>query len=107
MPGAMRALRYTQAAEFACAAIGMGYIQRLSQRTTASTPPPRRSHHPPVRVLTHIRMLDDCFGEFLVRVSCACRASRHIEPEGLARLVGWLTTLEALAARLRCSRGAN
>jgi hypothetical protein len=24
-----------------------------------------------------------------VRVSCPCGASRHIEPEALARLVGW------------------
>jgi hypothetical protein len=33
-----------------------------------------------------------------------CGASREIEPESLARLVGWSTTLEALAPRLRCSR---
>jgi hypothetical protein len=56
-----------------------------------------------VRVLTHIKKLDDCFGMFLVRVSCPCRASREIEPEALARLVGWSMTLEALAPRLRCS----
>src|SRR4030088_3196655 len=49
-----------------------------------------------MRVLTHIRKLDDCFGQFLVRVSCACGASRHIEPEALARLVG-STTLKAVA----------
>jgi hypothetical protein len=57
-----------------------------------------------VRVLTHIKKLDDCFGQFLVRVSCPCGASRHIEPEALARLVGWSATLEALAPRLRCSQ---
>jgi hypothetical protein len=57
-----------------------------------------------VRVLTHIKKLDDCFGMFLLRVSCACGASREIEPEALARLVGWSTTLEALAPRLRCSQ---
>jgi hypothetical protein len=51
-----------------------------------------------VRVLAHIKKLDDCFGQFLVRVSCACGASRHIEPEALARLVGWSTTLKALCA---------
>jgi hypothetical protein len=50
-----------------------------------------------VRVLAHIKKLDDCFGQFLVRVSCVCGASRHIEPEALARLVGWSTTLKALA----------
>jgi hypothetical protein len=57
-----------------------------------------------VRVLTHIKKLDDCFGQFLVRVSCPCGASRHIEPEALARLVGWKVTLAALAPRLRCSQ---
>lgn len=55
-------------------------------------------------MLTHIKKLDDCFGMFLLRVSCACGASREIEPEALARLVGWSTTLEALAPRLRCSQ---
>jgi len=51
-----------------------------------------------VRVLAHIKKLDDCFGQFLVRVSCACDASRHIEPEALARLVGCSMTLKALGA---------
>ena len=46
-------------------------------------------HHSRVRVLAHIKKLDDCFGQFLVRVSCVCGASRDIEPEALARLVGW------------------
>ena len=55
-------------------------------------------------VLTHIKKLDDCFEQFLVRVSCPCGASRHIEPEALARLVGWSMTLKALAPRLRCSQ---
>jgi hypothetical protein len=57
-----------------------------------------------VRVLTRIKKLDDCFGQSLVRVSCPSGASRHIEPEALARLVGWSTTLKALAPRLRCSQ---
>jgi hypothetical protein len=58
-----------------------------------------------VRVLPHIKKLDDdCFGQFLVRVSCQCGTSRHIEPEALARLVGWSTTLEDLAPWLRCSQ---
>jgi len=56
-----------------------------------------------VPVLNHIKKLDDCFGQFLVRVGCACGASRHIEPEVLARLVGWSTTLKARAPRQRCS----
>jgi len=33
-------------------------------------------HHSPVRVLTHIKKLDDCFGQFLVRVVCECGACR-------------------------------
>jgi len=37
-------------------------------------------------VLAHIKKLDDCFGMFLVRVSCPCGASREIEPEALAHL---------------------
>jgi hypothetical protein len=37
-----------------------------------------------VRVLTHIKRLDDCFGQFLVRVICDCGAVREIEPEALA-----------------------
>jgi hypothetical protein len=28
-----------------------------------------------VRVLTHIKQLDDCFGDFLVRVVCECGAA--------------------------------
>jgi hypothetical protein len=63
----------------------------------------QRPYHSRVRVLNHIKKLDDCFGQFLVRVSYACCASRHIEPEALARLVGWSTTLTALAPRLRCA----
>jgi hypothetical protein len=38
---------------------------------------------------SHIKKLDDCFGQFLVRASCPCGAVREIEPEALARLVGW------------------
>jgi hypothetical protein len=52
----------------------------------------------------HVKKLNDCFGQFLVRVSCPCGASRHIEPEALARLVGWSITLEDLAQRMRCSQ---
>jgi hypothetical protein len=37
-----------------------------------------------LRVLTHIKKLDDCFGQFLVRVSCMCGASRHVELVALA-----------------------
>jgi hypothetical protein len=53
----------------------------------------------PMRVLTHIKKLDDCFGQFLVRVICDGGASREIEPEALARLVGWSVPLKELALR--------
>ena len=56
-----------------------------------------------MRVLTHIRKLDDCFGQFLVRVICDCGAVREIEPEALTRLVGWKMILKDLALRMRCS----
>jgi len=60
--------------------------------------------HAPVRVLPHIKRLDDALGDFLVRVTCPCGTSRHIEPEALARLVGKKVTLAALATRMRCSQ---
>jgi hypothetical protein len=60
--------------------------------------------HARVRVLTHINRLDDCFGQFLVRVVCDCGSCREIEPEALARLVGWKVTLRDLALWMRCSR---
>ena len=62
-----------------------------------------RQHHTPVRLLPHIKKLDDCFGQFLVRVICDCGACREIETEALARLVGWTVTLKELAVRMRCS----
>jgi hypothetical protein len=57
-------------------------------------------------VLPHIKRLDDALGDFLVRVSCLCGASRHIEPEALARarIAGRSVTLAKLATRMRCSR---
>jgi len=91
----MRRQRYTQD--------GLRYTGPL-RRGTAWTPAASPSHHSPVRVLAHIKKLDDCFGDFLVRVTCRCGAVREIKPEALARLVGWSTTLEALAPRLRCSQ---
>jgi hypothetical protein len=50
-----------------------------------------------LRVLAHIKKLDDCFGDFLVRVTCKCGAVREITPGALARLVGWSATLEEVA----------
>jgi hypothetical protein len=55
--------------------------------------------HAPVRVLPHIKRLDECFGDFLVRVTCPCGSSRHIEPEALARIAGRSVTLAARLER--------
>ena len=57
-----------------------------------------------MRVLPHITKLDDALGDFMVRVTCPCGASRHIEPEALARLVGRKLTLAELATGMRCSQ---
>jgi hypothetical protein len=57
-----------------------------------------------VRVLPHIKRLDECLGDFLVRVTCPCGVSRHIEPEALARLVGRKAALASLSTRMRCSQ---
>ena len=57
-----------------------------------------------MRVLPHIKRLDDCFGDFLVHVVCECGACREIQPQAFARLVGWKMTLRELALRMRCSR---
>jgi len=43
-----------------------------------------RLAHSRVRILTHIKKLDDSFGQFLVRVSCVCGATRHVQPVALA-----------------------
>jgi len=61
-------------------------------------------HHVCVRVLTHIKRLDDCFGDFLVRVVCKCGACREIQPQSFRDCVGWKTTLKELALRMRCPR---
>jgi hypothetical protein len=60
--------------------------------------------HAPVRILPHIKRLDDCFADFLVRVSCPCGASRHIEPQAGAQIVGRSVTLAKLSTRMRCSQ---
>ena len=41
---------------------------------------------------------------FLVRVTCPCGASGHIEPEALPRITGRSVTFAALATRMRCSQ---
>src|SRR5215831_2172798 len=60
------------------------------------------THHRPMRVLPHIKRLDDCFGDFLVRVVCECGACREIQPQAVARLVGWKMKLKELALQYGC-----
>jgi len=55
-------------------------------------------------MLTLTKRLDDCFGDFLVRVVCKCGACREIQPQSFRDCVGWKTTLKELALRMRCSR---
>jgi hypothetical protein len=51
--------------------------------------PASRQHYAPVRVLPHIRRLDDCFGQFLVRVIVtAARAARSSPTPWRASLAG-------------------
>jgi hypothetical protein len=63
---------------------------------------------PTIREITAIRervkRLNDCFGDFLVRVTCSCGTSRHIGPQALARIAGRSVTLAQLATRMRCSQ---
>ena len=63
-----------------------------------------RQHHCARAGAAHIKKLDDALGDFLVRVTCPCGASRHIEPEALARIAGRSVTLAKLATRMRCSQ---
>jgi hypothetical protein len=65
---------------------------------------PTRQHHAPVRVLPHIKKLDDALGHFQVQITCKCGARRIAEPEALARLCGSSATLEAVGKRMRCSK---
>ena len=83
----------------ACSPVQAGTLSR-----TAGTGSRTPQHHAPVRVLPHIKKLDDCFDDFLIRVTCPCGASRHTEPEALARIAGRSATLAALAERMRCSQ---
>jgi hypothetical protein len=43
----------------------------------------RRQHHARLRVLPGIKRLDDCSGDFLVRMVCECGACREIQPQAL------------------------
>jgi len=61
-----------------------------------------RSH---MRVLNHIRKLDDCFGQFRIQVTCrACHKTREFTNEEMVRLARSKTASFAeLADRLVCT----
>jgi hypothetical protein len=67
------------------------------------TPACRSAPLRPMRVLTHIARLSDCFGLFDVRISCHCGARREIDARELAARVGWLSLAE-VQQRMRCSK---
>lgn len=53
----------------------------------------------------HVEKLSDEFGQYLLLLECAaCGHKRQANPQMLARLFGWDTSLEDLARRLRCSK---
>jgi hypothetical protein len=54
--------------------------------------------------LPHVRKLDDAFGQFVVRIVCACGEGRQCDPAALARIAGESATLAELTKRLRCSK---
>jgi hypothetical protein len=81
------------------------YFRNLLSAARAAHPgSQRRERHPPADEARERFGLDDCFGDFLVRVVCECGACREITPQALARLVGWKITLKQLALRMRCSQ---
>jgi hypothetical protein len=62
----------------------------------------RRPHHARVRVSAPHQKARHALGDFIVRVTCPCGASRHVAPEALARIAGRSATFAALAMRMRC-----
>jgi ssDNA-binding Zn-finger/Zn-ribbon topoisomerase 1 len=51
-----------------------------------------------------VTKLSDRFGDYTLIVRCTkCKHQRSMDPEALARLVGWETPVEQFATRLRCS----
>ena len=57
-----------------------------------------------MRLLRHIKTLDDALGHFLVQITCKCGARRIAEPEALTRLRGASATLETVGRRMRYSK---
>ena len=52
-----------------------------------------------------VEKLSDEFGQYLLLLECgSCGHKRQANPQTLARMFGWDTTLEIVAKRLRCSK---
>lgn len=79
-------------------------LQPLAGRRAGFTASGQQRHDLCVRVLAHIKKLDDAFGQFRVRITCGCGASRECEPVALARIAGASATFAALAPRMRCTQ---
>src|SRR5215470_12801096 len=90
--------------ECALAAASLPFRERTEKSARLASPGRKSST---VRVLPHIKKLDDCFGDFLVRVTGPCGASQHSEPVALARIAGRSVTFAALATWMRCSQCGN
>lgn len=56
-------------------------------------------------MLTHIKKLDDCFGDFLVRVTCKCGAVRELTGVARGRAAGAITCVTAQSTRPRADYG--
>ena len=52
---------------------GLAWFECIQAEEACMDAPSTASHHAPVRVLPHIKQLDDCFDDFLIRVVCECR----------------------------------
>jgi hypothetical protein len=56
-------------------------------------------------MLHGIVRLDDGFGDYRLQATCdKCSHVRMIEPQTLAKILGWHALLSDAAARLRCSK---
>jgi ribosomal protein S27E len=52
-----------------------------------------------------IKKLSDRFADYDLKIRCRkCQHERLTEPHALAKLLGWETTLESAAKRMRCSK---
>ena len=58
----------------------------------------------PPRPPLNIVKLSDNFGQYVLKLKCACGHTRSAQPKTLAALAGWDALLDAVVKRMRCSR---